>query len=125
MTHFIKKMSNGENFNIMILNHEGLEIDQPEADFFNLQAKQNELVIGNLMVTIQDNKMYAYSVWVHPEFKRKKVATILYDLAEELGKQKIYPYEYLNLEAITSDEAVEFWRKRGLNLSGGNKFFDL
>lgn len=69
--------------------------------------------IAHLSLIILEDKIVAHDVLVKKELRRTGIATALYNQAESYFKKEIIPYEYFNEEAISSEEAGEFWRKRG------------
>lgn len=103
---------------------EGVEFNTQEH-CFQIRVYDGKKLVGDLLVNNYTQKIYAYTVSVQEKYRRLGIATAMYDLAEELsGGKQILPNEYQNEEAESSDDAVEFWRTRGMNLSGGSKFFD-
>lgn len=125
MEFLSKKTTKNLNFSVKILPYNDKEsTPDPKKDYFALEAYIGEKEVANLVVVNNEKEIFAFTVFVHPEYRRKGLATSLYNLAEELSNKKIKPFEYFNSEYQTSNDAVEFWRKRGLNLSGGDRIFD-
>lgn len=91
---------------------------------FKVSAFIQDREVGYLIVQNYQNKIYAFDTQVENQFRRLGIATKMYNYAESLTEKKIYPNEYINKEASSSTDAVEFWRARGMILSNGDKIFD-
>lgn len=110
------KLKNQETLSIIVLGE--------DSGFFKIIGYINKTQVGYLIVAIAKENLYAIDAQVELKYRRMGIATKLYNFAEKLTKKKIYPYEYLNYDAKSSNDAVEFWRSRGLILSNGDKIFD-
>jgi ribosomal protein S18 acetylase RimI-like enzyme len=71
--------------------------------------------VGYLACKVDGNTVWAESLFVSPEFRRRGVAGMLYDKAEELarahGQETLYNWIHPNNGAI-----ISFLRKRGYNV---------
>lgn len=91
----------------------------PRTEDFLLEASVQGKEIGYLKVFHQGARIYANEVSVEKAWRRKGLATELYTLAEQLANKHIYPGEYSDDSGNTetSDDAIEFWKSRGIDLS--------
>jgi len=103
-----------------------LKITKTIKNSENLQFEvwDDDFRVGFLTVLKKENKLIAFNCFVDPKYRRKGVATYLYDKVEEALNQKLTPFEYFDQTAQSSLEIVEFWRKRGKVLTRCDKFFD-
>ena len=104
---------------------ENLVIKTEQVDgYLYFIAYMGDHRIGTLKTLVADSKLYAYVIHVSKEYRRQGVATALYSYAENHFGLKISPYEFCNPDAETSDDAIEFWRKRGIILTSKNRIDD-
>lgn len=91
---------------------------------FTIRAFINEKEVGLLNILNKADYIVSYMVQVNRDYRRLSLATKMYDLATEITNKRLIPNEYFNLESPSSEDAIAFWRKRGLVLSNGDRFFD-
>lgn len=96
----------------------------PNIDRIELFHENQRIAYLTIKRPENSNNIYAFDTFVHKEYRRKRIATFMYKKSEELSLKKILPYEYLEPNAQTSSDAIEFWRQRGLNLNDRNRLFD-
>lgn len=107
------------------LDSSNLSIQTENVDgFVYVKAYLQDQCIGSLKTLVADSKLYSYVVLVSKEYRRQGVATALYECAEKYFGLKISPYEFYDQNAETSDDAIEFWRKRGVILTSRNRIDD-
>jgi len=88
---------------------------------FILRAFSAGKIVGEIVVIHSGRKISAYSAHVEESYRRRGVATALYDKAEEITGKEIVPYPYstdhLSFEDDITEEAQKFWvnrwRKKG------------
>ena len=75
-------------------------------------ALQNSKIVGYLVCRIEDDVVWAESLYVLPGYRRRGIGTELYEKAEEiaesLGSDTVYNWVHPNNDAI-----ISFLKKRG------------
>jgi len=90
------------------------EIAEYEASGFIITvAEESECrLVGYLVCRVNDGIVWAESLYVAPEFRRRGIASILYaeaeKLANKIGCDTVYNWVHPN-----NDRIIEFLRKRG------------
>ena len=86
-----------------------------ENEDFTIRAFYEEDQIAYLKCYHESGRLYSFEVHVNSEYRRKGIATKMYDYAQELSGKTIYPHHenpYNNDPDGVSDEALLFWRSR-------------
>ena len=75
-------------------------------------AIEDSKIVGYLVCRIEDDVVWAESLYVLPEYRRRGIGTALYEKAEEiaesLGSDTVYNWVHPNNDAI-----ISFLKKRG------------
>ena len=91
-------------------------VNDPKKYPFKITAKLNSgRVIGFACVDHQGkNKCFVHDIDVDKKYRRKGVATAMYDFAEELTGKECIPSSsaYQDDETHLSNDAKKFWEKR-------------
>lgn len=78
-------------------------------------AEEDSKLVGYLVSRVDDNTVWAESLFVLPEFRRKGIASALYGeaerLAAELGSDTVYNWIHPN-----NDTIVSFLKNRGYDV---------
>ncbi len=78
-------------------------------------ALQNSKIVGYLVCRIEDDVVWAESLYVLPGYRRRGIGTELYEKAEEiaesLGSDTVYNWVHPNNDAI-----ISFLKKRGYDV---------
>ena len=78
-------------------------------------AIEDSKIVGYLVCRIEDDVVWAESLYVLPEYRRKGIGTALYEKAEEiaesLGSDTVYNWVHPNNNAI-----ISFLKKRGYSV---------
>ncbi len=78
-------------------------------------ATEDSKIVGYLVCRIEDDVVWAESLYVLPEYRRRGIGTALYEKAEEiaenLGGDTVYNWVHPNNHAI-----INFLKKRGYNV---------
>jgi GNAT superfamily N-acetyltransferase/ADP-ribose pyrophosphatase YjhB (NUDIX family) len=113
------KTDKGLEFTVTLKSWNGPKEPDPKSDDFNLEAYVGSKKIAYLYCYHEGARLYAFEVQVNEAYQRKGVATALYNYAQDISGKHIYPHHLSsgNEQPETTDDAVAFWKKRGIDLT--------
>jgi hypothetical protein len=89
--------------------------NNPQQEDFTIRAYHEGNQVAYLKCYHESEKLYAFEVQVNSDYRRNKIATKMYNYAEEISGRTIHPHHENpfneNSDGV-SNEALAFWKFR-------------
>ena len=86
-----------------------------EKDYPIYVAESDEKIVGYLVCRVEDDVVWAESLYVSPDYRKKGIGTSLYEKAEklayDLGSDTVYNWIHPN-----NDKIINFLKKQGYDV---------